>query len=102
MRPWESAVSPKQRKTVLFMFFMFAFAKRGKRRWEKYLSELDAKKAAESAPVEREAQALGVVPDDLTNEANSNRTPIKIAVENYLHGTTLRPASEHRDLPECV
>jgi integrase/recombinase XerD len=58
---------------------------KGKYRWEKHLSELEAKRAAESAPVERKAQALGLVPDDLTDETNSNRTPIKIAVENYLH-----------------
>jgi len=65
--------------------FYIRVREKGKYRWEKHLSELEAKRAAESAPVERKAQALGLVPDDLTNEANSNRTPIKIAVEAYLH-----------------
>lgn len=65
--------------------FYIRVREKGKYKWEKHLSELEAKKAAESAPVERKAQALGLVPDDLTNEANSNRTPIKIAVESYLH-----------------
>ena len=65
--------------------FYIRVREKGKYRWEKHLSELEAKRAAESAPVERKAQALELVPDDLTNEANSNRTPIKIAVEAYVH-----------------
>ena len=57
---------------------------KGKYRWEKHLSELEAKRAAESAPVERKAEALGLLPDDLTNDTNSKRTPIRVAVERYL------------------
>jgi integrase/recombinase XerD len=58
---------------------------KGKYRWQKHLSELAARKAAESAPIERKAQALGLVPDDVTGEVNPNRTPVKVAVENYLN-----------------
>jgi integrase/recombinase XerD len=58
---------------------------KGKYRWQKHLSELEAKRAAEKAPVERKAQALGLVPDDVTGEVNPNRTPIKVAVESYLN-----------------
>lgn len=57
----------------------------GKYRWQKHLSELEARKAAESAPFERKAQALGLLPDDVTDEANVDRVPIKTAVEAYLH-----------------
>lgn len=62
--------------------FYIRVRKKRKYKWEKHLSELNAKKAAESATVEREAQALGLLADDLANEANSNRTPIKVAIEN--------------------
>jgi len=65
--------------------FFVRIRKQGKHTWQKHLSELDAKKAAESAPVERKAEALGLLPDDVTGESNSKRTPIKTAVENYLH-----------------
>jgi integrase/recombinase XerD len=65
--------------------FYIRIRENGKYKWEKHLSELEAKRAAESAPVERKAQALGLLPDDITNEANADRTSIKVAVENYLH-----------------
>jgi hypothetical protein len=59
--------------------------KQGKHTWRKHLSELEAKNAAESAPVERKAEALGLLPADVTGEANPNRTPIKTAVDHRLH-----------------
>lgn len=65
--------------------FYIRVREKGKYKWEKHLSELEAKRAAASAPVERKAQALGLLADDITNEANSNRAPIKVAVEAYLH-----------------
>jgi hypothetical protein len=65
--------------------FYIRVREKGKYRWEKHLSELAAKKAAESAPVERKAQALGLIADDLTDETNTGRIPIKVAVENYLY-----------------
>jgi integrase len=65
--------------------FYVRIRKQGKHTWQKHLSELEAKKAAESAPVERKAEALGLLPDDVTGEVSPNRTPIKTAVENYLH-----------------
>jgi integrase/recombinase XerD len=65
--------------------FYIRVREKGKYRWEKHLSELAAKKAAESAPVERKAQALGLIADDLTDETNTGRIPIKVAVESYLH-----------------
>jgi hypothetical protein len=58
---------------------------KGKYGWQKYLSELEANRAAEKTPVERKAQALGLVCDDVTGEVNPNRTPIKVAVESYLN-----------------
>ena len=53
--------------------------------WQRHETESDAKKAAERTPVARQAQELGLLVDDVTNEANKNRVPIQIAVENYLH-----------------
>jgi integrase/recombinase XerD len=74
--------------------FFVRIRKQGKYTWQKHHSELDAKKAAESAPVERKAAALGLFPEDLTGEVNPNRTPIKTAVENYLYDRRLgRPRS---------
>ena len=56
-----------------------------KYKWQKHGSESEAKKAAERDPVARQAQELGLLVDDITNEANKNRVPIKTAVEKYLH-----------------
>jgi hypothetical protein len=58
-----------------------------KYKWQKHDTESAARKAAEVAPVARQAQELGRLPDDITNEANNDRVSIKIAVENenYLH-----------------
>ena len=56
-----------------------------KYKWQKHITESEAKKAAERAPVARQAQELGLLVDDVTNEANKNRVPIKTAVEKYLH-----------------
>jgi hypothetical protein len=66
--------------------FFVRIRKQGKHAWQKHLSELEAKKAAESAPVERKAEALGWLPDDVTGEVSPNRMPIKTAVDNYLSG----------------
>ncbi|MGH9561254.1 MAG: tyrosine-type recombinase/integrase, partial [Terracidiphilus sp.] len=74
--------------------FFIRVRNNSKYKWQKHLSESEAKKAAESAPVERKAQALGLLPEDLGNEANVNRTPIKSAVESYLHARRFdRPRS---------
>jgi integrase/recombinase XerD len=56
-----------------------------KYKWQKHDTENAAKKAAERAPVTRKAQELGLLPDDVTNETNKDRVPIKTAVENYLN-----------------
>ena len=56
-----------------------------KYKWQKHDSEAAAKKAAELAPVTHKAQELGLLPDDLTEETNKNRVPIKTAIENYLN-----------------
>lgn len=56
-----------------------------KYKWQKHDTENAAKKAAERAPVARKAQELGLLPDDVTNETNKDRVPIKTAVENYLN-----------------
>jgi hypothetical protein len=56
-----------------------------KYKWQKHDTELAAKKAAERAPVARQAQELGLTVDEVTSTANVNRIAIKIAVENYLH-----------------
>src|SRR5207245_5465297 len=56
----------------------------GKYQWVKHDTERAAERAAKAAPVARQAQELGLTVDDLTNEANANRIPIKTAVENYL------------------
>lgn len=56
-----------------------------KYKWQRHDTEDAARKAAERAPVARKAQELGLVTDDLTNEANKDRVPIKVAVENYRH-----------------
>src|SRR5579864_5698659 len=54
----------------------------GKYQWVKHDTLQAAEKAAKVAPVAREAQELGLTIDDVTNEANANRIPIKISVEN--------------------
>ena len=64
--------------------FYIRVREKGKYKLEKHLSEVEAKRAAESAPMERKAEALGLLPDDLMNETNSNRSPIRVAVEHYL------------------
>jgi len=56
-----------------------------KYKWQRHDTEEAAKRAAKRFPVVRKAQELGLVFDDLTDEANKNRVSIKIAVENYLH-----------------
>lgn len=56
-----------------------------KYKWQKHDTETAAKKAAELAPVARKAQELGLLPDDVTDETNKDRVPIKTAVENYLN-----------------
>jgi hypothetical protein len=75
--------------------FYIRVREKGKYRWEKHLSELAAKKAADTAPVERKAQALGLIADDLTDETNTGRIPIKVAVESYCTsgGSAAREAS---------
>jgi uncharacterized protein with PIN domain len=82
MRPWASAADRKLPRSAPFFV---RIRKQGKHTWQKHPSELDAKKAAESAPVERKAEAFGLLPDDVTGEVNANRTSIKTAVETYLH-----------------
>lgn len=57
----------------------------GKYQWQKHQSEKAANDAAKLAPVARRAQELGLLPDDITDEANKDRVPIKAAVENYLN-----------------
>src|SRR5580658_405293 len=52
----------------------------GRYQWVKH----DTEQAAKTAPVARQAHELGLTVDDLTNEANTNRTSIKTAVENHL------------------
>jgi integrase/recombinase XerD len=66
-------------------FFVRIRGVANKYKWQKYSTESEAKKAAERAPVARQAQELGLLVDDVTNEANKNRVPIKTAVEKYLH-----------------
>jgi integrase/recombinase XerD len=56
----------------------------GKYQWVKHDTQQAAEKAAKVAPVAREAQELGLTIDDVTNEANTNRIPIKTAIGNYL------------------
>jgi integrase len=56
-----------------------------KYKWQKHDTESAAKKAAEAAPVARQAQELGLTVDEVTNTANANRVSIKVAVEKYLH-----------------
>src|SRR6267154_3739764 len=56
----------------------------GKYQWVKHDTEHAAEKAAKAAPIARQAQELGLTVDDVTNEANTIRTSIKAAVENYL------------------
>src|SRR5690348_18094914 len=83
--------------------FYIRVREKGKYKWQKHLSELDAKKAAESAPVERKAEALGLLPDDLTNETNSNRTPIRVTVEHYLEERQFgRPRSKARPSAKAI
>ena len=53
--------------------------------WQKHVTEDGAKKAAELAPLALKAQELGLLPDDVTDETNKNRIPIKTAIENYLN-----------------
>jgi integrase len=65
-----------------------------KYKWQKYDTESAAKKAAERAPVARQARELGLTIDDVTNSANVNRVVIKSAIENYLHNRRFgRPRS---------
>jgi hypothetical protein len=54
-----------------------------KYKWQKHDSESAAKKAAEGAPVARQARELGLTVDEVTNSANVNRVAIKTAIENY-------------------
>jgi integrase/recombinase XerD len=56
-----------------------------KYKWQKHDTENAAKQAAERVPVVRKAQELGLLTDDLTDEANKNRVPVKLAIESYLH-----------------
>ena len=66
----------------------------GKYQWIKHDTEQAAAKAAKAAPVARQAQELGLIVDDLTNEANTNRISVKTGVESYLQDRRLgRPRS---------
>lgn len=56
-----------------------------KYKWQKHDTENAARKAAERSPIARKAQELGLLPDEVTNETNKDRVPIKTAVENYLN-----------------
>jgi len=56
-----------------------------KYKWQKHDDESAAKKAAELAPVARQAKELGLTVDEVTSTANVNRVAIKTAVEDYLH-----------------
>jgi len=65
--------------------FFIRFREGNGYRWQKHLTEREAKIAAESLPIERKAQALGLLPEDFSNPTTSERVPIKIAIKNYLH-----------------
>ena len=56
-----------------------------KYKWQRHDTESAARKAAERAPLARKAQELGLLPDEVTNETNKDRVPIKTAVESYLN-----------------
>jgi hypothetical protein len=56
-----------------------------KYKWQKHDTENAARRAAQRAPVARKAQELGLITDDLTEETNRNRVPLKTAIEAYLH-----------------
>jgi integrase/recombinase XerD len=75
-------------------YFIRVRTSAGKYQWVKHDTQQAAEKAAKVAPVAREAQELGLTVDDVTNEANTNRIPIKTAVENYLQDRRfVRPRS---------
>jgi len=56
----------------------------GKYQWIRHDTEQAALEAAKAAPIARRAQELGLTIDDVTNEANANRIPLKGAIETYL------------------
>jgi integrase len=66
-------------------FFIRLRDSANKYKWQKHDTENAARKAAERSPIARKAQELGLLPDEVTNETNKNRVPIKTAVENYLN-----------------
>ncbi len=66
-------------------FFIRLRDSANKYKWQKHDTENAARKAAERSPIARKAQELGLLPDEVTNETNKDRVPIKTAVENYLN-----------------
>ena len=56
-----------------------------KYKWQRHDTEVAARKAAILVPVARKAQELGLLPEDVTDETNKDRVPIKTAIENYLN-----------------